>query len=89
VNWHWPGNVRELENFIARSVILSTGTVLAAPTAELAKSDEPAENHPTGTLLSLDRQHILKVLKQSNGRISGPHGAAVRLGLNAQRFNQN
>jgi formate hydrogenlyase transcriptional activator len=81
VNWHWPGNVRELENFIARSVILSTGTVLAAPIAELAKSDEPAENSPTGTLLSLERQHILKVLKQSNGRISGPHGAAVRLGL--------
>lgn len=80
VNWHWPGNVRELENFIERSVILSTGTVLAAPTTELAKSDEPAES-PTGTLLSLERQHILKVLKQSNGRISGPHGAAVRLGL--------
>ncbi len=35
MEWNWPGNVRELENFIERSVILTHGSVLAAPISEL------------------------------------------------------
>jgi formate hydrogenlyase transcriptional activator len=76
--WDWPGNVRELENFIERSVILSTGSVLAAPLSELQsrvllKGQE--------TLEAAERRHILEALRQSNGRISGNRGAAARLGL--------
>src|ERR1700723_2050449 len=43
-SWHWPGNIRELENFVERSVILTHGTALQAPIAELRRSNtrEPA-----------------------------------------------
>ncbi len=39
LNWDWPGNVRELENFMERSVILSSGTALNVPIAELGRSN--------------------------------------------------
>ena len=76
--WDWPGNVRELENFIERSVILSEGTVLNVPLSEL----RPAfgVRHDT-TLENLEREHILRVLRETGGVISGLHGAAERLGL--------
>jgi formate hydrogenlyase transcriptional activator len=77
-NWRWPGNVRELENFIERSVILSDGTTLQAPLAELQGS---SESFVEGTLASAEREHILHALRQSGGVISGAHGAAARLGL--------
>ena len=77
MQWDWPGNVRELENFLERSVILTHGSVLAAPIGELV-----AENAvPQGTLELVEREHILRVLKESGGQLSGPGGAAARLGL--------
>ena len=76
MQWAWPGNVRELENFLERSVILTHGSVLAAPIGELAPQDSPE-----GTLELVGREHILRVLKESGGRLSGPGGAAARLGL--------
>jgi len=79
VEWDWPGNVRELENFIERSVILSTGPALTVPLAELSASPRTT-SHP-GTLESLEREHILRALRESGGTISGLHGAAARLGL--------
>jgi formate hydrogenlyase transcriptional activator len=81
-NWHWPGNIREMENFIERAVILSQGPVLNVPVNELK---EPASRHSAdeleGTLESTEREYILRVLKETKGVISGPHGAAARLGL--------
>lgn len=79
VNWDWPGNVRELENLMERSVILSEGKVLNAPLAELAGTREGLDSD--GTLESLERQYIIRVLRETNGVIAGPHGAAVRLGM--------
>ncbi|MFI5113578.1 MAG: PAS domain S-box protein [Terriglobales bacterium] len=78
VQWHWPGNVRELENFIERSVILSQGSVLAAPVSELMGIPEARAPE---TLRATEREHILRVLRESHGRLSGPSGAAARLGL--------
>jgi formate hydrogenlyase transcriptional activator len=78
VNYSWPGNVRELENFVERSVILTEGTVLWAPLAELH-----AESSISGSL-SLEyseREHIIRILRETGGLISGPSGAAQRLGL--------
>ena len=76
--WEWPGNVRELENFIERSVILSEGTVLNVPLSEL----RPAFGvHHDATLESVEREHILHVLRETGGVISGLHGAATRLGM--------
>jgi len=76
--WHWPGNVRELENFIERSVILSEGPTLNVPLAELTASRGAQRE---STLESIEREHILRVLRETGGVISGVHGAAVRLGM--------
>jgi formate hydrogenlyase transcriptional activator len=74
VSWPWPGNVRELENFIERSVILSSGASLCAPIAELVASEIVGNS----TLEEMEREHILKALRHSNGVITT---AATRLGL--------
>jgi formate hydrogenlyase transcriptional activator len=80
VNWHWPGNVRELENFIERSVILTEGTALRAPLAEL-QAESPTSGSAEHSLQDAEREHIIRVLLQTGGMISGPTGAARRLGL--------
>jgi formate hydrogenlyase transcriptional activator len=79
VNWTWPGNVRELENIIERSVILSQGPILTVPLGELSLSEQHSFND--GTLESLRRETIIRVLRETGGVLSGPHGAAARLGL--------
>ncbi len=78
--WEWPGNVRELENFIERSVILSDGPVLNVPLAEL-RPPNYEESRLNGTLKSVERDHILQVLRETGGVIAGSNGAAMRLGL--------
>ena len=78
VNWHWPGNVRELENFIERSVILTDGTALRAPLADL-QTETPGSTEQS--LEGNERELILRVLRETGGMISGPMGAAYRLGL--------
>jgi formate hydrogenlyase transcriptional activator len=80
VNWHWPGNVRELENFIERSVILTEGPALRAPLAEL-QSESPGSGVAEHSLEGAEREHIIRVLRETGGIISGPRGAARRLGL--------
>jgi formate hydrogenlyase transcriptional activator len=77
-HWEWPGNVRELENFIERSVILSENTILNVPLSELRPR---LQDRQDGTLESLEREHILRVLRETGGVISGLHGAAARLGM--------
>jgi len=77
--WHWPGNVRELENFIERSVILTRGTALQVPVSELSRSGASVDG--MGARQAHEREEILRVLKQTNGRVSGPEGAATRMGL--------
>jgi formate hydrogenlyase transcriptional activator len=79
--WHWPGNVRELENFIERAVILSPGSVLRAPLAELQVPGEEVKAAEKPTLAAAEREHILRVLRETDGVLGGPHGAAARLGL--------
>jgi transcriptional regulator with GAF, ATPase, and Fis domain len=82
LQWHWPGNVRELENLMERSVILSEGAVLRVPVSELRALTSPAESEvPNQNLDYAERQHIVRVLRETGGKISGPHGAAIRLGL--------
>jgi formate hydrogenlyase transcriptional activator len=78
VDWHWPGNIRELENFIERSVILTEGTSLRAPLAEFRAEISSSSEH---SLEGTEREHIVRVLRETRGMISGPKGAARRLGL--------
>src|SRR5256884_5634743 len=74
-SWHWPGNIRELENFIERSVILTHGPALQVPIGELGNNGK-ATPIP-GTREAGDRDGILRILKDSNGRVAGPNGAAA------------
>jgi formate hydrogenlyase transcriptional activator len=82
VSWRWPGNVRELENFIERSVILSKGPSLRAPLEEIRK-DAP-ESSGDATLEQVERDHIMRVLRQSGGVVTA---AATRLGLHRTTLN--
>jgi transcriptional regulator with GAF, ATPase, and Fis domain len=73
--YDWPGNVRELANIVERSVIVSPGRTLElgdwlSPRATGAK-----------TLKESEREQILAALEETRWRVSGPAGAAVRLGL--------
>jgi len=82
--YHWPGNVRELENVIERAVILSRGSELEPPLAELAQQKAlPAavSTDYSTTLREAEREHILRTLKDTKWRIGGPGGAAARLGM--------
>jgi formate hydrogenlyase transcriptional activator len=80
VNWPWPGNVRELQNFVERSVILTRDETLAAPISELNRS-VLSKISPGITLHAMEREAIVQALRSAQGRISGPGGAAARLGL--------
>jgi len=82
VNWHWPGNVRELENFIERAVILSRGPGLRAPLAEIR--EDAVEGAGSATLEQVEREHIVRVLRESEGVVST---AAKRLGLHRTTLN--
>ena len=81
--YHWPGNIRELENFIERAVILTRGSSLAVPLAEL----RPQRNGHDGgvrsvsTLEEAEREHIRQALQQANWLVGGPAGAAAKLGM--------
>jgi formate hydrogenlyase transcriptional activator len=74
----WPGNVRELQNFIERSVILSTSAVLSGSRPELTRTSKLSA--PV-TLEEADRTHIVQTLQQTVGVVGGRDGAAARLGL--------
>ena len=76
-NWNWPGNIRELENLIERMFILSKGRVRAAPPVELDAPPEAGEDN----LTEMEREHIVRVLQETNGVLSGAEGAATRLGM--------
>ena len=77
-SWYWPGNIRELENFIERSVILTRGTALQAPIAELGNS---GRNPPVSLRYEADRDEIVCRLRDTSGRVGGPDGAAARMGI--------
>jgi formate hydrogenlyase transcriptional activator len=81
-NWHWPGNIRELENLMERSVLLSDGPVLRVPLTELhSEADATPSRMVDSTLNSTEREHIIRILHDTHGVLSGPNGAAHRLGL--------
>ena len=81
MRWSWPGNIRELENFIERSVILSEGSRLRPPLGELREDISRQLSDSDVTLRDKERGHIIEILRQTRGALSGPSGAAARLGL--------
>jgi len=89
--YSWPGNIRELEHVIERAVILSPGPILKVPAFEPAP--EPAGGSSTSpplktsALETVEREHIIRVLRETRGRVGGPDGAAERLGMNRTTLN--
>ena len=80
LHYPWPGNIRELQNLIERAVILSPGPVLTIP-LEVLRTAARQPSHTSGSLEDTERQRILQVLEETNWVLSGPHGAASKLGL--------
>ena len=74
----WPGNVRELENLVERSVILTSGNTLAVSFSEKTNGAIDAAK-VVGRFEEQER--IVNILKETKGRVSGPKGAASRLGV--------
>jgi transcriptional regulator with GAF, ATPase, and Fis domain len=88
-NYHWPGNVRELQNTVERAIILWQEGPLAfeLPASPAQRDTGPAKATGNATLVTRDelkrreREAILNALKQTNGKVSGPSGAAELLGM--------
>jgi formate hydrogenlyase transcriptional activator len=86
----WLGNVRELANVIERAVILSRGSTLEVPLAELRRTDTPTAPPPpprdalperaAENAEDREREQILVALRETNGIVAGPNGAAARMG---------
>jgi formate hydrogenlyase transcriptional activator len=89
VNYHWPGNVRELQNVIERAVIVSQGSILRVPSADLKprQAEKVRPRRPVAasgqslkeTLDETERQRILNALERANWVVAGPNGAAALL----------
>ncbi len=77
----WPGNVRELQHAVQRAVILSRGASLQLPPLDtgvrIARTPAPQAE----TFDDAVREHIIEILRETNGVVAGPRGAAARLGL--------
>jgi formate hydrogenlyase transcriptional activator len=92
IRYPWPGNIRELQNVIERALILSKSRELKVPLSDLQSRlpengrvengrVENGKKNGATTLEEVERQHILSVLEQTNWVLSGPNGAATKLGL--------
>ena len=86
--YSWPGNIRELEHVVERAVILSPGPELRIPRVELEPAQAGSAAPKTQSKLEdVEREHILRVLREAKGKIGGPGGAAERLGMNRTTLN--
>jgi transcriptional regulator with GAF, ATPase, and Fis domain len=79
-DYHWPGNIRELQNVIQRAVIVCSTKTLAVEEGWLS-SPSHSVNELQQRRSSGARERIEAALAESRGRISGPRGAATRLGI--------
>ncbi|MBV9925806.1 MAG: sigma 54-interacting transcriptional regulator [Acidobacteria bacterium] len=77
MGWHWPGNIRELQNVVERCVIMAEDEVLRLEPGVLPSEVQPAARRKD----SGQKAEIEAMLRETNGRVAGPHGAAARLGV--------
>src|SRR5258708_40341688 len=85
VRHSWPGNIRELQNFIERSVILSSGDVLSGSRPELTRitpdGSKWSKSSAPVTLEQAESSHILQTLQETKGAIDGRNGFSAPPGL--------
>jgi PAS domain S-box-containing protein len=83
-DYAWPGNIRELQNVIERSVIVCESENLTVDESWISQNIEGTEQ-PSQTLLKMptaqEKKTIESVLADTDGRVSGPSGAAAKLGI--------
>ena len=79
--YDWPGNIRELQNFIERTVIMSTGRVLRPAMADLKYLFKHSPNASIAFFMEAERDHILEALRETNWVVGGRRGAAAVLGM--------
>jgi transcriptional regulator with GAF, ATPase, and Fis domain len=86
--YEWPGNIRELQNVIERSMILSSGEVFSLDELWLSKeTSRPASRVQAVAIFKgeseqrSERETIEAALAETRGRVSGPAGAAAKLGV--------
>ena len=77
----WLGNIRELENFIERTVIMSTGRVLRPAMADLKYLIKHSPSASIAFFMEAERDHILEALRETNWVVGGRRGAAAVLGM--------
>ncbi|MBT8490041.1 MAG: sigma 54-interacting transcriptional regulator, partial [Deltaproteobacteria bacterium] len=79
ITYPWPGNIRELSNMVERAVILG-GPAVRFVELESKKTVDITDDEVLD-LKDMEKMHILKALKKTNGKIGGKNGASVLLGL--------
>jgi len=83
--YNWPGNIRELQNVVERAVILSESDTFVVDESWLkAEGAEPNQQEGLLALAEREVEMIQAALAESHGRISGPSGAAAKLGIPRQ-----
>lgn len=85
--YDWSGNIRKLQNVIERAVILCDGEAFSVDEAWLKRASSPVSDTVApfvATLVQRERQMIESALEQCLGRVSGPNGAATKLGIPRQ-----
>jgi formate hydrogenlyase transcriptional activator len=85
--YEWPGNIRELQNVIERAVVLCDGETFSIDETWLKRESPPVSGPVVPlvpTLIEREREMIEAALAQSQGRVSGPSGAALKLGIPRQ-----
>ena len=87
-SYDWPGNIRELQNVIERSVILSSGDVFSVQESWFSNAmSPPASRAEASTAFKAkggrgsEREIVEAALAECRGRVSGPSGAAAKLGI--------
>ncbi len=80
-HYTWPGNIRELQNLMERAVLLSTGSSLRVPLAEILTHSDFSAASSGNALEQAEREQIVRALQECNWVVGGVHGAAARLGL--------
>lgn len=90
VDYDWPGNIRELQHLVERSVLMSPGDIITTINLQNdSKLEVPRTeaNSKVKSMEEVERDYIVQILQQCNGRIAGPGGAAELLALNVSTLN--